>query len=337
MQRAGSTGTPSGEITMDRRRALQLGLAASASLAFGQARAQEPYPSRPVRMVIPFGAGGNNDVLGRLTAQKLGELLRQTVVVENRPGAEGAVAALDVARSKPDGHAILFGGSSTHVITPALMEKPTYDPLKDFQQLAVFAVQPQCLAVSNNFPARTLAEFVNEVKANPGKYSYGAVASSLRLGLELLSRQSGGLDMVRIPYKSAPQALQDLFTDRIQIYPSHPTTIANHHRDGRLRILAVYSDERLKVLPDIPTASEAGMPGLVHATFNVYCTAAGTPAPIVERLAQAINVTVSDPEFVQVLERDGVIPVTNSNPQKATAYVRDAVERLTPILQTMRS
>ena len=322
---------------MDRRQVLQLGLAATASLALSPARAQETFPSRPLRMVIPFGAGGNNDVLGRLTAQKLGEVLGQTVVVENRAGAEGAVAAMDVARAKPDGHAILFGGSSTHVITPALMDKPTYDPMKDFAQLAVFAIQPQCLAVSNDFPARSLAEFVKVVKANPGKYSYGAVASSLRLGLELLGRESGGLDMVRIPYKSAPQAMQDLFTGRIQIYPSHPTTIANHHKDGRLRILAVYSDARLKVLPEIPTAIEAGIPGFVHSTFSVYCTTAGTPAPILDRLYRAINATVSDPAFVQTLERDGVIPVTDSSPQKAAAFIRAQVERLTPILKTMKS
>ncbi len=322
---------------MNRRRVLQLGTAASAAWALPPARAEEAFPSRPVRMVIPFGAGGNNDVLGRLTAQKLTDVLGQTVVVENRAGAEGAVAAMDVARAKPDGHAILFGGSSTHVITPALMDKPTYDPVKDFAQLAVFAVQPQCLAVSNDFPARTLAEFIKEVQANPGKYSFGATASSLRLGLELLSRRSGGLDMVRIPYKSAPQAFQDLFTGRIQVYPSHPSTVANHHKQGRLRILAIYSEERLKVLPEIPTAAEAGFPGFTHATFSVYCTTGGTPAPIVDRLHKAIHATVSDPVFVQTLERDGVIPVTDSNPQKATDYIRKEVARLTPVIKSMKS
>ncbi|MCC6888544.1 MAG: tripartite tricarboxylate transporter substrate binding protein [Hyphomicrobiales bacterium] len=322
---------------MNRRRALQLGLSATAAALVSPARAQEPFPSRPVRMVIPFGPGGNNDVLGRLTAQKLSDILGRTVVVENRAGADGALAALDVARAKPDGHAILFGGSSTHMITPALMDKPTYDPVTDFAQLAVFAIQPQCLAVSNGFPARSLREFIREVQGNPGKYSYGGVASSLRLGLELLSRRAGGLDMVRVPYKSAPQALQDLFTDRIQVYPSHPVTIANHHREGRLRILAVYSDARLPVLPDIPTATEAGLSGFTHSTFSLYCTTAGTPPAIIDRLYRAIHAAVSDPAFVQVLERDGGIPVTKSDPQHAAAFIREEIARLSPILNTMKS
>ncbi len=323
---------------MNRRRVLRLGLAMSASLALARraARAQNRFPQRPIRLVIPFAAGGNNDVLGRICAQKLGDLLGQTVFIENKAGAEGAIAALDVARAQPDGYSILFGSSSTHVITPALMDKPSYDPLKDFIQLAVFAVQPQCIAVNNEFPAQTLQELVALVKANPGKYSYGAVASSLRVGVELFKREVGGLDFIPIPYKGAPLALQDLIANRIQIYPSHPGTIASHHKAGRLRILAIFNDSRIKSLPDVPTAIEAGIPGLVISTFNLFCTTAGTPQPIVDTLYEAIHTTVSSDEFVRHLEAEGSVPVTDSTPEIATRFIADAAIRLTPLIKTLR-
>jgi len=325
--------------TMNRRDILKLGLGAPAlaMLPRGRAFAQERFPSRPIRIVVPFPAGANHDVLGRMTAQKLGTLFDQPVIVENKPGAEGAIAAVDVARASPDGHSILLGSSSTHFITPALMDKPTYDPLKAFAQISLFAIQPQCIAVNNEFPARTLSEFIAVVQQNPGKFSYGAVTSSLRLGVELLRQQAGSLDIVTIPYKGSPQALQDLIANRIQIYPSHPGTIANHHKEGRLRILAVYSAQRIKTLPDVPTAVESGLPNLIHSTFNVYCTTAGTPRPIVDQLHKAINATVSDRLFVETLEREGIIPVTDSTPESATAFVQDAVTRLTPLLKAMKT
>lgn len=332
---AAKTGRHFGGLSMNRRSVLKLATAASLAFAGGRAGANR-FSERPIRLVIPFAAGGNNDVLGRILAQKMGDLLGQTIVIENKAGADGAIAAMDVARAKPDGHSLLFGTSSTHVVTPALMEKPSYDPLNDFAQLTVFAIQPQCIAVNNDLPVSDLRDLVTLVKGTPGKYSYGAVASSLRLGVELLKREVGGLDLVAVPYKGAPLALQDLMADRIQIYPSHPGTIAQLHNAGRLRILAIFNDVRIKSLPEVPTAIEAGFPKLVISTFNLFCTTAGTPRTVIKTLYDAIQATVSSDEFIAHLEREGSVPVTDSTPEKATRFVAEASARLTPLIKTLR-
>src|SRR4051812_8747314 len=187
---------------MNRRRLLQLGVASSAALALGRSRsfAQATFPERPLRLVVPFPAGGPDDLIGRTFAQRAGELLGQPVIVENKPGAATAVGAADVARAKPDGYSLLLGGSPTHVVTPAMQSVP-YDPIKDFAPVAITGTQPFCLSVAAQFPAKTLGDLVSMAKEAPGKLNYAETSTSVRLAAELFKMRAGNLDIVGVPYR----------------------------------------------------------------------------------------------------------------------------------------
>lgn len=323
---------------MDRRTLLRLGLASSATLAFGalEARAQTGFPERPLRLVVPFPAGGPYDVVGRMYAKKMGDVLGQPMIVENKAGGETTIAAADVARARPDGYSVLFGGAPTHVYAPVILPNPPYDPVKDFTQLAVTGIETFCITVNSKFPAKTLQELGAMAKANPGKYNYGDTASSAQLSAELYKFHAGRLDIVGVPYKGFAPALKDLLGDNIQVLPALVGSVSNYHRQGSLRILAVLSEKRLASVPDVPTAIEAGLPGLVLWTFGLLCTTAGTPAPIIERLYQATHKVLSDEEFISFQRARGIEPVTDSTPESAAQFVRDQITRLTPLIKSLR-
>ena len=323
---------------MDRRSLLRLGLATSAAFALRapRAHAQRGFPERPLRLVVPYPVGGPYDILGRMYAQKVGEILGQPMIVENKPGGETSIGAADVAHAKPDGYSLLLGGSPTHVYTPAIMAKPPYDPLKDLAQLAVTGIEATCITVSSNFAAKTLQDLTAMVKANPDKYSYGDTAPSVQLAAELYKLRSGGLDIVGIPYGGFAPALRDLLGGRIHMLPAIVGSVANYHQQGTLRILAVLAEKRLASLPDVPTAIEAGLPDLVLWTFAILCTTAGTPKPIIDRLYQATHKVLSDREFVKFQQARGIEPVTDSTPESATQFVLDQIARLTPLINSLR-
>jgi len=320
---------------MDRRSILRLGLGTSAALAFG-ARAQRGFPERPLRLVVPFPAGGPYDVIGRMYARKIGDVLGQPMIVENRPGGETSIGAADVAHARPDGYSLLFGGAPTHVFAPLIMAKPAYDPVKDFAQLAVTGIEPLCITVNSKFPARTLQDLAAMAKEKPGKYNYGDTAPSAQLAAELYKMHAGRLDIIGVPYKGFTPALQDLLAGHIQVLPGLVGSVSNYHQQGALRMLAVFAEKRLASLPDVPTAIEAGFPGLVLLTFALLCTSAGTPKPIVDQLYQATHKVLNDQEFVKFQQARGIEPVTDSTPETATQFVLDQIARLTPLINSLR-
>ena len=299
------------------------------------AHAQDRYPSRPVRLVIPSVPGGVHDVIGRMWAERVKPILG-TIVIDNRGGGGGSIGANDVAHAQPDGYSILLGSTSTHVLVPSAMANPPYDPVKDFSAIAVFAFSSTSIVVNPSVPARTLQELIAYAKANPGKLSYGAagVGSITHMAGEHFKRLAGGLDIVMVPYKGIGQGVADLISGQIPMFSANATAqILELHRAGKVRILAVNAASRIKAAPDIPTSGEAGLPGMVaQTTFGIFAPAS-TPPPIVARLNEATQQAMADEQFQKELLRVGFEPVLGVGREKAADVFKDELVRWTPILK----
>lgn len=320
---------------VDRRDVLKLG-AAAAGLGLGVAGARaQAYPSRPVTLVVPSPAGGPYDGVGRPLAKMLGDALGQTVVVDNRPGADFSLGAAYVARSAPDGYTLLLGGSPTHVFTPALMDKPPYDALKDFIQIGITGTQPYSITVGASSPFQTLQQLVTMAKENPGKLNYAATVSAARVAAELFKKKAGDLDIVPVPYRGAAPAIQDVRSGLVQVYPGVAGSVVGLHQQGVFRILAVLDDKRLPMIPDVPTAAEAGVPGVKLVTFSVVSVPAGTPQPIVDTLYRALHKVLNDQAFIDIQLAMGIITTRDSTPDSAQAFVKEQIDLLQPHLQAL--
>jgi tripartite-type tricarboxylate transporter receptor subunit TctC len=310
--------------------------AALGALALGASvAAAQKYPERPVRLVVPFAPGGVNDIIGRKYAQEMTRMLGQTMVVENKSGASGVIGSADVARAKPDGHALLIANTTTHVINPITMTGLSYDALKDFAPIAVITVVPTAVAVHPSLPARNLKQLVAFAKTNPGKLSYGSAGAGSITNLtgELFKKLGGGLNIVHVPYKGAGPGLQDLVAGHIPMYtPTISAAPIQYHKDGRIRMLAVCAEKRLSAANDVPTVIEAGMPEMVVYAFNAILTTAGTPKPIVDQLHHATLKVLAEAEFQDFLRKAGAEPVTDSSPEKTTRFLRNEIARWTPII-----
>jgi len=323
---------------MDGPNALGFGLVIATVLTLGlpplPVQAQGKYPERPIRLVVPFAAGGGTDILGRRFANKVTPLLGQNVFVENRGGAGGTIGTAEVARARPDGYTLLVGTSSTHAINPSAMDNLPYDPVKDFAPVAVIGIIPMVIAV-HPIVAGSLQELIKRVKVNPGKYSYGSagMGSINHLAGELFNKQAGGLDIVHVPYKGAGSALLDLVAGQIPIGMVTVSSATGHHRSGKVRILATFGEKRSNAAPDIPTAIELGVPGMVAYTFNVLLAPASTPKPVIEQLHKATMKVMSDEAFQKDLEGLSIDPVTDSNPEKATQFIKDELAKWAPIIK----
>jgi tripartite-type tricarboxylate transporter receptor subunit TctC len=328
---------------MNRREILRTGLAAVAGtaaaglgdLAPRGASAQGTYPARPIRLVVPFSAGGATDVAGRLWAEKMKGVLG-TVVVENKPNAGGALGTAEVARSPADGYTFLFGNTSTQVLLPVLMTRPTYDPIKDFTPLYILCNSPTVIVIHESVPARTLAEFVAYAKANPTKLSYGSAGAGTLTNLagELFKQLIGAPEIVHIPYKGSAPGVTDLASGHIPMMtPNIGGPLLDFHRTGRVRILAVASETRLSIAPDIPTAREAGLPGMVAANFNGLFGPANLPKPIVDLVVDGTRKVMADPEFQRLLQNSGFEPMPDYGPEQSRQLVSDELTRWTPIMK----
>jgi tripartite-type tricarboxylate transporter receptor subunit TctC len=318
-----------------RRNVLVLGLLAAAMA--GPALAQDRYPTRPVRLVIPAVAGGVHDVISRVWAEKIKPHFG-TVVIDNRGGGGGLIAATDVARSAPDGYSLLMGSTTTHVLITAVLANPPYDPVKDFAAVTVFAYSSTSVVVHPSVPARTLTELIAYAKANPGKLSYGSAGngSITNLAGELFKQRAGGLDIVHVPYKGIGQVLVDLLSGQIPMMSANATAqILELHRAGKVRILSVNAQSRIKSAPEIPTSIEAGLPGMVaQTTFGIFAPA-GTPKPILERLNAVPQQVMADTAFQNELLTKGFEPLLEIGPDKAAGIFQDELIRWTPILKTV--
>jgi tripartite-type tricarboxylate transporter receptor subunit TctC len=319
---------------MNRREALAAGLASFCAATLAPLTALA-YPDRVIRLVVPFSPGGATDVAGRLWAEKMKSLLG-TVVTENRGGAGGLTGAAEVARAKPDGHTFLFGNTSTQVLIPAISGNPPYDPLKDFVGVYILCNSPASIVVHESVPARNLSELIAYAKANPGKLSYGSagVGTLTNLAGELFKQLIGAPDIVHIPYKGAAPGVTDLASGHIPMMtPNVGGPLLEFHRSGRVRILAVASTARMKAAPDIPTAIEAGLPGMVAGNLNGLFAPAGVPKAIVDRIADATRQAVADADFQKILVTSGFEPILDSGPDATRAFIAEETARWVPVMK----
>ncbi len=298
------------------------------------ARAQEKFPSRPIRLVVPFPPGGPTDVLGRRYAERLAAVLGQPVVVENKAGAGGTVGADLVAKSKPDGYTILVGSSSTQVTSPLLMPNPPYHPVKDFTLFIIGAV-PMVIACNPDLPVKTLPELVALLKANPDKYRYSSsgMGSINHLGGELFKLKAGNLVSMHVPYRGNSPALQAALSGEVNWLLDTVGTSLGHYKSGKLRYLAICADKRSDVIPDVPTTAECGLPDVLVSTVNPVGMPAATPADIVKAYADATRRIVADEKFQADLRAISIEPMTDTDAAKSAAYFTAEMERWEPIIK----
>jgi len=324
-------------MKLPRRRFLQLAAAVAALPALRSSAKAQNYPTRPVRLVVPFPPGGGYDAVGRPWADKIKPLLG-TVVVENIGGGGSSLGAAAAARARPDGYTLLLGGSSTHITEALLKRRPLYDPIKDLQPISMVVVSAFAIAVHPAVPARTLKEFIDHAKANPGKLSYGhaGVGSLNHLTGEMLKSLTGTPGIVQVPYRGTGPATSDTIAGQVQmVTPAVTGQLLEFHRTGKLRILAVTSPERLVPAPDIPTALEAGVPGMVSQQSIGLLAPTGTPQAIIEQIAQATRTSLADGAFQQMLVESGFQPDTQSTPEKFRRFIDEDLARWAPLIKSM--
>ena len=258
------------------------------------------YPNKPVRIIVPYPAGGGIDIMSRLIGQRLAQRLGQSVVVENKPGAGTLVAAETVARAAPDGHTLLITTDATITINPHLYAKLPYDPVKDFAPITQLVLLNQMLLANPQVPASNLKELIAYAKANPGKLNYASygVGSQPHLAMEILKNQAG-IDIVHVPYKGIPQAVPAAIAGEVQLTFSGAASSQAHIKAGRLKALAIGGTKRLGIVPDVPTFAEAGFPDVpANAWFGLF-TPAGTPREVIATLHAEVTRILRDPDFLQ--------------------------------------
>ncbi len=293
----------------------------------------QDWPTRPVRIIAPFAPGGSADTLGRVVAQKLSETLGQQVVVENKPGAGGAVGSDLVAKASPDGYLLLVSGIGSHVVAPALNPALSYDPMKDFTHIALFGGPPTVLVVSKASGATNLAQFTAILKAKPGQLGYGSpgVGTHAHLIAELFQMRTG-TKMNHAPYRGAGQAIVDLMSGQIPAASMTLSSAAEQIKSGSVLGIALTSAKRLPDFADVPTYSELGYPELVATTWFSLSGPAGIPANIVNKLNSEVLKALQQPDVKQRLERDGNYPEP-LNAQQFTAFMKAEIDRWTPIVK----
>jgi tripartite-type tricarboxylate transporter receptor subunit TctC len=290
------------------------------------ATAQETYPTKPVRFILPFPPGGGTDILGRLISERLSADLGQPVVIENRGGAGGNVGAEAAARSAPDGYTIVLVAPSL-AISPSLYAKLAYDPVKDFAPISLVATVPNVMVIPQSLPVSTLQEFIELAKSRPGKLNFGSGGSgtSNHLAGELFNIVAG-VKLVHVPYKGVNLAMNDVLSGQIQLVTIGIPAAAPHIKAGRLRALAVIAPQRARALPDVPTAAEAGLPNFEVTTWYGVLAPAGTPAPIIKRLNSELVLIMHSRDLADRLAAMATDPVT-STPEEFGAYLKREIAK----------
>ncbi|HZN29506.1 MAG TPA: tripartite tricarboxylate transporter substrate binding protein [Xanthobacteraceae bacterium] len=285
------------------------------------AASAQPYPARPIKLIVPFPPGGPVDVTARIIAQHLPRTLGQTVVVENRAGAAGALGAKAVAGADPDGYTLLCGNISTLVVLPAVTNNRDYDPAKVFVPIAKVSQNHEVLVVHPAFPAKSVAELVTYAKANPGKLNFGSAGhgNATHLAAELFKLKTG-TDIVHIPYKGAAEAVTGVLGGQVHMFFGDIGGVLPLMREGTLRALAVSSDARNPLVPDLPTMIESGVPDYVVLTYIGVVAPAGTPESIIGRLSAAINASLTAPEVMAAFAKLGA-EVRPDSPQAFAAFL----------------
>jgi len=305
----------------DMHRALRLlvvlsGLAAIALLSGSIAAAD--WPSRPVTIVVPFGAGGNTDMMARLAAQHLSAKFGQSFVVENRPGAGGALGTGQVAAAAPDGYSLLFAASSMIVLTPQL-QKLNFDPMTQLVPITNVGIGTQMIAIKRALPAETLPQFIAYAKANPGKLNF-TVAGTQNIShlAPVLLFARAGIELVMVPAKSEPQAVSDLISGQVDLYFGNSSALLPHVNNDKIRLIAVGTAQRIAAAPDIPSVAET-LPGFEFSSWNGFLAPAGTPEPIITAIRNEVTALAKSPEISDRLSKLGIVP--GGLPKEATEAV----------------
>jgi len=290
------------------------------------AQAKPLWPSKPVTIVVPFPPGGANDNLARLLSDKLAARLGTPVIAENKGGAGGTIGTRFVTRSAPDGYTLLFCSVSI-TTNPAVEKQPQYDPVKDLQPIGAIATSPLAVVVSNELPVKTLAEFIDYAKSNPGTINYGSagVGGMNHLATELLAYEAG-VKLTHVPYKGIGGSFADLIGGRLQLLLPSIASVVPYIRDGRLRGLAVTGRNRSDLLPDLPTVSEAGIPGFELESWYGLLGPAGMPSSIVQRLNTELNTVLNTPDVRKRLALEGATAIPNQ-PEALGTLLTSEIDR----------
>jgi len=318
------------------RSALLSGLVIAATTVTAPLARAAEYPSRAIKIVVPYAAGGPTDVLARLVADYLGRDLKQTAVVENKPGAQGAIAADYVARAEPDGYTLFVTAASIMVLNPLLYKKLSYDPQKDLRMLTVVTDLPVVMEVHPSVPAKTVKEFVDYAKANPGKLNFGSAGTggTIHLAGEMF-KQIAGVDMTHVPYKGAGPALTDLLSGNIQVMFDTLSTALPPVKSGMLRPLGVSSKERSPDLPDVPTVAESGYPDYQVGVWFGLAGSSKLPDEVVTKVMGSMDRALGDAAFRASLEKIGFPVLKPKTVAEINQFVDDDRARWSKVIKAM--
>lgn len=318
-----------------KRTAYRVATAAALTTLAALTPAHAAYPDKPVRLVAPFVPGGPTDIIARVVAQRLSQAFGQTVVVDNRRGASGAIGCEIVARSAPDGYTLMIGSSGNLAVAPALFAKLPYDPLKDFQAITQTTSGPQVIVAHPAVAARNTAELLALARAKPGSLNYasGGAGTTTQLGMELF-KSMGGVDIVHVPYKGTGQALSDVLGGQVQLMMASLLPALPHVKSARLRGIAVTSAQRTAVLPDTPTVAESGVPGFETTSWHGMVMPAKTPPAISGRVHAEMVKLLNLPDVKALFLTQGMDTVANT-PAQFTAYIQAESEKWTRVVRTL--
>ncbi len=304
-------------------------------LLFSAASAQPAYPTKPIRLVVPFAVGGATDVIARVLSAKLTELLGQQVLVDNRAGAGGNIGSDAVAKAAPDGYTILAATGSTHTFNPLLYKKFPYDPIKDFAPIGQVVITPFLLVVNKDVPATNLQSLIALIKANPGKYNYGSagIGSNIHLCSELFKQMAGNLDLAHVPYRGSGPLMNDLTAGQITMALDPAATSNPHIQGGAIRPIGTATLRRAHTMPDLPTLHEQGLTGFDCYTWTSLFAPAKTPDSIVRRLATALNQALADKAVGGRLAEMGFETTPDTSPEKLAAFTKAELDRWAPVIR----
>lgn len=309
-------------------------LAFSLLMASGLAQSQSNYPNRPVTLVVPVPPGGILDAVARMVMPSMAQTLGQPIVIDNKAGAGGNIAASFVAKSAPDGYNLLVGYSMFHVGNPSMYPNLSWDPLRDFTPIGMLVVSPHVMAVHPSVPAKSLREFVDLVRANPGKLNYATSGNGSvpHVGVELFKQQNN-IFITHIPYKGAGPAMLDVVAGNVQMTVATPPSLAGFVQSGKMRPLAVAASKRLALMPDVPTAAEAGFPGFELEAWVALFAPMGTPPAAVQKLTEAAKFAMESPNVRKSAETAGV-EIRYMSPTQLDAVVRKDIQYWSNVIKT---
>ncbi|UJW81153.1 Bug family tripartite tricarboxylate transporter substrate binding protein [Hydrogenophaga sp. SL48] len=311
---------------MKRRNLTLLGASALLCAMTGATYAQGKFPDKPITLVVPSAPGGTTDFTARLVADQLSTALGQPVIVENKAGGAGNIGNQAVARAKPDGYTLLVAYSGYQVGNPHLFKKAGWDPIKDFEPVAMMTRAPQVVVIKTALPFKSMQELITFAKANPGKLNYASSGngSIQHIAAEMLQQQTG-TEMTHVPYKGAAPAVQDLLGGNVDMFITTPASVVSQIKAGKMKPLAVTSDKRLPSLPDVPTVAEAGLPQFKLDSWFALYAPAGTPADVVQTLNQAVSKILQQPDVKKKAEDSGTTTEVMT-PVQLGAYTKKELE-----------